>query len=459
MPLPSLLSIYKIAVGPSSSHTLGCINIGRAFRAALASLPPQDGLHLRVELLGSLAHTGRGHLSDLAVVAGLTGYSPEDPSAVSLAERNREIELAGTLTTPTLTVRFRPSEDLVLNVSRTPTRHPNTVVFHVIDCNGNEILNSEYLSVGGGTIVGPEPSAPATDSRAQATRTPESFSRALATCEEKNQDLLTYILEHEALVHGHSEAHVFARLATVWRIMEESVERGLSADGVLPGELHLQRRAQRMFANYIQSLREWKMLAREITLANIYAIAVAEENAGGGRVVTAPTCGSAGIVPAVLHMLQERYHLSDRRVHEGLAIAGFVGSIVVRHASISGAEVGCQGEVGVASAMAAAAACYLIGGTNQQIECAAEVALEHHLGLACDPVGGLVQIPCIERNAVGAVAALNASNLAFLSDGEHRVSFDNTVRAMKEIGHDMSCKYKETALGGLATNWLRRTQI
>ncbi len=232
--------------------------------------------------------------------------------------------------------------------------------------------------------------------------------------------------------------------------MTGAIDAGLQAEGVLPGRLKLPRRAAEMFTSFQRNIRHWRVLPQEVTLAAVYAIAVAEQNAAGGRVVTAPTCGSAGVVPAVLRMLQERFRLADEAIYDALLVAALVGGVVAANASIAGAEVGCQGEVGTASAMAAAAACHLLGGTVLQVESAAEMALEHHLGLTCDPVQGLVQIPCIERNAVGAVTALNSANLALLSSGAHRISFDQVVATMKQVGQDMSAKYKETALGGLA---------
>jgi len=249
---------------------------------------------------------------------------------------------------------------------------------------------------------------------------------------------------------GLDDATVEVSLAALWGVMSGAIDRGLKTEGLLPGTLMLERRASELYQDCQRDIRHFGLLSRDVTLPALYAMAVAEENASGGRVVTAPTCGSAGVVPAVLMMIQERFHIPERRIYGALLTASVVGGVVVENASIAGAEVGCQGEVGVASAMAAAAAVYCLDGTVPQAEAAAETALEHHLGLTCDPVGGLVQIPCIERNAVGAVTALNAANLALLGSGKHAISFDDAVAAMKQVGADMNCKYKETALGGLA---------
>jgi len=443
---PSVFSILKPGIGPSSSHTLGPALAARDFRKNLENSVAAGG-HLQVTLQGSLALTGKGHLTDQAVAAGLCGFDPEGDAPEGLhrvyetLRREDQIRLGGR------TFAFDPERDILFDPTTQDLPHPNTMRFRLLDGAGAPVKEETYLSVGGGRVRGgtipPLPTTP--DGGAAPT-----LQAALDHCLTESCDLARLALENEAAHHGRTEAEVYAQLSLLWRIMSACVEEGLVGEGFLPGRLRLERRASEMFESYQKNIRRWRLLSREITLATIYAIAAAEENAAGGRIVTAPTCGSAGVLPAVLMILKDRFHLPERAVCDGLLVAGFVGGIAAHNGSISGAEVGCQGEVGVAAAMTAAAACHMLEGTVSQVEFAAEVALEHHLGLTCDPVCGLVQIPCIERNAAGAVAALNAANLALLSQGRHLISFDKAVSALLAVGRDMSSKYKETALGGLA---------
>ena len=445
MRVPSVFDLLDTGIGPSSSHTLGPLRAARDFRGLLAARGI-DRAHVRVTLLGSLARTGKGHLTDLAVTAGLADYDPTDPSGPSLQAVYQMVRSAGGIRGGAV-LHFDPDRDILFDTTTLDLAHPNTLRFVARDDAGSPLLEEEYRSIGGGAVEGGTFGDAAARGRAASGF---SMARVLDACLERGMDLAQFVRENEEREHGLAPADVERRLEALWGTMTRSIEAGLATEGVLPGRLCLERRAPEMLEHLQGRAREWQVVSRETTLAAVYALAVAEENAAGGRVVTAPTCGSAGVVPATLKMLQERFLLSDERIHDALLAAGLVGLVVAVNASISGAEVGCQGEVGTASAMAAAAACQLLGGSALQAESAAETALEHHLGLTCDPVCGLVQIPCIERNAVGAVAALNAASLALLGSGKHQISFDRAVATLKEVGRDMDRKYKETALGGLA---------
>jgi L-serine dehydratase len=442
----SVLDVLKPAVGPSSSHTFGPLLAARDFAAHL----PEScllGTEIRVVLAGSLAHTGRGHLTDAAILAGLAGLGCEH-----LLGQGLQAVVAGlstdALPIPSLSGRpFRPRVRILFDPS-TPTPHPNMMRFEVRDDRGRVMRSIVYYSVGGGRLIGGSYAAAGTRSdHAPAF----SMSRVIAACEARREALVDYVRAAEESEYHHAPAAVDDHMRRMWDIMRRAMSAGLQQTGILPGRLGVERRAAGLLANY-QAQRACRgRFAPDTTLASIYAIAVAEENAAGGMVVTAPTCGSSGVLPACLRILQEKFLFTDSRICEALLVAGLIGSAAVARASIAGAVVGCQGEIGVASAMAAAACCYLLGGSvRAQIDRAAETALEHFLGLACDPVGGLVQIPCIERNAAGVVSALNAANLSLLSDGRDFVSLDATLDAMREIGYDMPDKYRETSLGGLA---------
>ena len=396
--MESIRQLYKIGCGPSSSHTMG------PRKAALIFGSRHPGAsRFKVTLYGSLAATGRGHLTDIAIIDALSPIGPTD-------------------------IKWLP--DTVLPF------HTNGMTFSAIDAAGNAMGNPwTVYSIGGGDIVEQgQPRSPAVSIY------PLSKIKDIQQwCEESGRSYWEYVDIHE----GHS---IWTYLAEVWHVMKEAVERGIEAEGVLPGGLGVRRKAVSYYvhaAGYNSSLK-----SRGLVYA--YALAVSEENAAGGRIVTAPTCGSCGIVPAVLYHLHSSKGFSEQRILRALATAGLFGNVVKHNASVSGAEVGCQGEVGVACAMAAAAASQLFGGTPAQIEYSAEMGLEHHLGLTCDPVCGLVQIPCIERNAYAAARALDANLYAAFSDGRHSVSFDRIVEVMKQTGHDIPSLYKETAQGGLA---------
>ena len=394
--MESIKEIYKIGIGPSSSHTMG------PKRAAERFLKKNNGAKaFRVTLYGSLAATGKGHLTDKAVLDVLT---PEAPTEIV----------------------WQPEVFLPF--------HPNGMKFEALDDADNVVDEWIVYSVGGGDIM-EEGESRVHNHVYEMTH----IADIQAWCEKTGHNYWEYVDQCEG-------PEVWDYLREVWQVMKEAVERGLEAEGALPGGLGVRRKAVTYYVHaqgYTGSLK-----SRGLTYA--YALAVSEENAAGGKIVTAPTCGSCGIVPAVLYHLHTSKGFSEERILRSLATAGIFGNVVKTNASVSGAEVGCQGEVGVACAMAAAASCQLFGGTPAQIEYSAEMGLEHHLGLTCDPVCGLVQIPCIERNAMAAARALDANLYSQISDGKHTVTFDRIVEVMKQTGHDLPSLYKETAQGGLA---------
>jgi len=396
--MESIREIYKIGNGPSSSHTIG------PRKAALSFLNKNIDYHaFKVTLYGSLALTGRGHLTDVA--------------------------LEDVFKDKTFEIIWKPEE--------TKEFHSNALLFEAFD--GVDIRKDECLvySVGGGRIVYDKLKAVKPE---KADLYPfHTMQEVLEWTQKTGKSFWEYVLEIEG-----EELNTY--LAEVWRVMKQAIANGIENEGVLPGPLGIRRKA---CSYYIKSKTMGEKLHPSARLF-AYSLAVSEENACGGQIVIAPTCGSSGILPSVLMHMQETYHFTDKKIIRALATAGLFGNMIKENASISGAEVGCQGEVGTACAMASAAATQLLGGGVTQIEYAAEMGLEHHLGLTCDPVAGLVQIPCIERNAHGAVRAIDAANFAFLSDGNHYISFDSTVAAMKQTGHDLPSLYKETSLGGLA---------
>ncbi len=456
--IPSIFSVFKKAVGPSSSHTTGALFCGADLAARLGTLYP-DGNVSRIDIIlaGSFAYTGEGHLTDKAAACGLSGYDIMTET-MGVNEKYSEFLKKGRLSVSGLDIPFS-EENIVFDRAASSLRHPNTLRFEVTDGAGGRRL-FEYISVGGGVIEGPyengillRKAGPETGMPAR----PENdlsghlcMDDVLAYCGANKMTFTEYAYKNEELNHGHDRAETMRRLLDIWSAMKANIKSGVTGTGELPGPLNLKRRAAQMHASYLSSAGKWRVLSEEITLAEIYAISVAEDNACGAKVVTAPTCGSAGVLPAVLRVLKDKYHRDPESVCDALAVAGLFGATAMKNASISGAYVGCQGEIGVAASMAAAAAAVMLEFDNEIVESAAEIALEHHLGLTCDPVGGLVQIPCIERNAAGAVSALNAANIAFLTDGQHNVSYDEALAAMQRTGMDMNEKYKETSLGGLA---------
>lgn len=395
--MDSVRDIFKIGIGPSSSHTMGP---RRAAERFLEHYP--EAIRFRVTLYGSLAATGKGHLTDKAILDILGSERTE------------------LVWEPTIFLPF----------------HPNGMRFAALDAAGDTLGTWEVYSIGGGFLS----EGPGQTQTTQVAYPYTTMDGILKWYGETGRIFWEYVLEYEG-------QPVFDHMREVWRVMREAVERGLEAEGVLPGGLGLQRKASAYYRR-ASGMREG-LRGRGLLFA--YALAVAEENAAGtGLIVTAPTCGSAGVLPAVLYYLYRHHDVPEKRIIRALATAGLIGAIVKENASISGAEVGCQGEIGVACAMAAAAVNQIFGGSPNQIEYAAEMGLEHHLGLTCDPVCGLVQIPCIERNAFAAARALDANMYAALSDGRHSISFDKVVRTMLETGHDLPSLYKETSTGGLA---------
>ena len=397
--MDSLKELYKIGNGPSSSHTMGPQKAAKIFRDK-----NPNAEFFKVELYGSLAATGKGHLTDWVIIETLK------PKACEIIWK------------PQIVKEF----------------HTNGMMFQAFDKEENLLETWEVYSVGGGSIMEASESRIGRSGIYPLTK----LEDIIKWCKDNCKELWEYVEEYE-------DKDIWAYLMKIWHSMEKTIDIGLSKTGVLPGTLKYPRKAQ-MF--YKKARREGSRL-KNTGLTFAYALAVSEENGGGGIVVTAPTCGACGVVPAVLRSIKEELSLDEEEILKGLGIGGLIGNLIKENASISGAEVGCQGEVGAACSMAAAIATYFYGGTLRQIEYAAEMALEHHLGMTCDPVGGYVQVPCIERNAVAAERALSAANYSLFTDGSHRVSFDEVVITMMETGKDLKCAYRETSEGGLAKNY------
>jgi L-serine dehydratase len=443
----SVFDLFSIGIGPSSSHTVGPMRAANRFVALLderGALPRVAGV--RVELYGSLGATGIGHGTPDAVVLGLEGHRPETVDPEHAVVRRQEIRADGKV----LLAGSHPvalDDDAVALLPRVvDPRHTNALKFTAVDTEGAVVAEKTYYSIGGGFVLADDEDEP------QAEHAPpypfETAAELLDRCATTGATIAELMLANETVVRD--EAEVRARLVEIWRVMRECIDAGCRTGGTLPGALRVRRRA----AGIYERLGAPGDPAQAMDWLNLAAMAVNEQNASGGRIVTAPTNGAAGIVPAVLfyalHYLPDRP--SEDAVVDYLLTAAAVAILFKRRASISGAEVGCQGEVGSACSMAAAGLTALLGGTAAQIENAAEIAIEHNLGLTCDPVGGLVQIPCIERNAVGAVKAVNAASLAMHGDGTHHVSLDQAIETMRQTGRDMLDKYKETSTGGLAVN-------
>lgn len=448
-----VLDLFRIGIGPSSSHTVGPMRAARRFVTELDAagrLTAATGV--RIVLYGSLGATGVGHGTIPAVVLGLAGFEPDrtDPDAV--APFLQQVTATQTLVLlGTHAVSFDLANDLVLEPDEALPAHPNGVTFTTVDADGAVLEQRSYYSVGGGFVVrDDEFDAPIAG---DLVPVPHPFTCAddlLARCAASGLDVAQLAMENE--VARRPVEHVRAALLEIWAAMQACVERGCRTDGELPGGLGVQRRAAGLRRS-LEAMGTTDPLTA-LDWVNLWAMAVNEENAAGGRVVTAPTNGAAGIVPAVLHYYRRFVPgSSDDGVIDFLLTAGAVGALFKMNASISGAEVGCQGEVGSACAMAAAGLAQVMGGTPAQVENAAEIALEHNLGLTCDPIGGLVQVPCIERNAMAATKAINAARLSLHSDGTHLVSLDDAIKTMRDTGRDMHDKYKETARGGLAVTF------
>ncbi len=451
----SIFDLFKIGIGPSSSHTVGPMRAARLFAMRLEHEGLLDRVaQVQVELYGSLGATGKGHGSDKAVILGLEGEEPATVDIDAIPGRLAQIrQIASLKLAGVRPVRFVDREDLHFYTKALPF-HANGMRFVALDATRNELSARTYYSVGGGFVVSEEVAA---DGSAQKRIAPDttvlplpfhSGDELLTQCRKNGLSIAQVMRANER--HWRGDAEIDAGLLEIWNVMQVCVARGIATDGVLPGGLKVKRRAA-----------EWhrKLAARGsadplalLDWVNLWALAVNEENAAGGRVVTAPTNGAAGIIPSVLHYYTRALDADDAGIVAFLLTAGAIGILYKENASISGAEVGCQGEVGVACSMAAGALAAVMGGTPEQVENAAEIGMEHHLGLTCDPVGGLVQIPCIERNAIASVKAINAARMALAGDGTHFVSLDQVIKTMWETGADMKTKYKETARGGLALN-------
>ncbi len=454
----SVFDLFKIGIGPSSSHTVGPMRAARMFATALAESGGLGGaMALRVELFGSLGATGRGHGTDKAVILGLLGETPEGVDVGSIAARVAAVRQAGSLDLlGKRSVAFREPDHLLFLRKSLPF-HPNGMRFAALDAANEAFFVRVYYSIGGGFVVDEARAEGESPLRADATPLPFPFhsgDELLALCQKHALSISQLMLENEKT--WRSEAEIRSGLLRIWDVMQACVRRGTASEGILPGGLKVRRRAallyQRLIENPEAGLRD-PLTAMD--WVNLYALAVNEENAAGGRVVTAPTNGAAGIIPAVLHYYTRFVPgAGDDGVVRFLLTAAAIGVLYKENASISGAEVGCQGEVGSACSMAAAGLAEVMGGRPEQVENAAEIAMEHNLGLTCDPIGGLVQVPCIERNAMAAIKAINASRMALRGDGEHFVSLDKVIRTMRDTGRDMKDKYKETARGGLAVNVL-----
>lgn len=453
----SLFDLFKVGIGPSSSHTVGPMVAANQFSHQLK----EHGLlgrvaHLKVDLYGSLGATGKGHGTGVAVLMGLEGELPEsiDPSGVS--ERVAQIESASM-------VRVLKEHSVALNVSQDLTYHridrlefhANGMVLEAFDEKGDSLHRATFYSVGGGFIV-EEDEHGKVSLVEDATELPHVFHDAetlVNLCRSTGKSIAEIMLENE--LAWRTENEVKQGILSIWSVMKECVQKGIQNEGILPGGLKVKRRAASLYRD-LSSKTRMDMITPSLGAmdwVNLYALAVNEENAAGGRVVTAPTNGAAGIIPAVLHYYWEFCpRSSEEGVIEFLLTAAAIGLLFKENASISGAEVGCQGEVGSACAMAAAGLAAATGGSPEQIENAAEIGMEHNLGLTCDPIGGLVQVPCIERNAMAAMKAINSASMALRGDGSHYVSLDKVIRTMRETGKDMNDKYKETSRGGLAVN-------
>lgn len=451
----SVFNLFSIGIGPSSSHTVGPMRAARQFASNLE----QEKLLLkvdrvRVDLYGSLALTGKGHGTDLAVLLGLEGETPEgiDPNQVhpkvETIRSTHRLNLMGKRS-----VVFDESKELIFHYDKQLPFHPNGMRFHAFDSEGKEIKTEVFYSVGGGFIVTHAAASADAHLGENAHHLPFPFKTAqglLDLCNQQKMTIEELMMANE--LTWRTEKEIREGLLNIWNVMKACVIRGCSVDGVLPGGLNVRRRAAGLLRSLSDPNRK-KTPAEVMEWVSLWALAVNEENAAGGRVVTAPTNGAAGVIPAVMHYYEKLVeNASDRGIITFMLTAGAMGILFKEGASISAAEMGCMGEVGVACSMAAAGLAAALGGSNEQIENAAEIGMEHNLGLTCDPIKGLVQIPCIERNTMGAIKAINAAMLGLQGDGSHRVSLDQVIATMRQTGHDMQDIYKETSLGGLAVN-------
>jgi L-serine dehydratase len=451
----SVFDLFKVGIGPSSSHTVGPMRAAAMFALSLE----KEGLldqtaSVKAELYGSLGATGKGHGSDIGIMLGLMGQTPDTVDVDAVPGLIKAVRAQQTLALlARQPIAFCEKEHLLMYRREALAEHPNGMQFSAFDAAGSLLRQSKYLSVGGGFVVTVGARNDQVLTAYQQVPYPfTSGDELLAVCQRQGLTISEVMWANERT--WRSDAEIRCQLLSLWRTMRECVQRGLTHEGTLPGPFRVQRRAPVLAAQL--RARAERVLSDPLSVldwVNVYAFAVNEENAAGGRVVTAPTNGAAGVIPAVLHYYDKFIaNATDEGVMEFLMTAAAIGILYKLNASISGAEVGCQGEVGVACSMAAAGLAAVMGGSPGQIENAAEIGMEHNLGLTCDPIGGLVQVPCIERNAMGAVKALNAARMALQGDGQHVVSLDKVIKTMRETGADMKTKYKETARGGLAVN-------
>lgn len=449
----SVFDLFSIGIGPSSSHTVGPMIAANRFLNMLDDHILKTK-RILINLYGSLALTGVGHATDLAILNGLEGFAPNSVNPKEMKPRMQQIKSDNKLNLGQKhIINFVYNQDFCFLQKETLAKHSNGMTISAFDENNNLILTETFYSIGGGFVVTDEEFDVPNETLTPEPYTFNSAKELLDVCQTNNFSIADLMLKNES--SWQSEAQVKDRLKEISDVMEKCIDNGCKHDGILPGGLNVKRRAPAL-AKKLMAKQGVHSIFEEADIMNhlnLYAMAVNEENAAGGTIVTAPTNGAAGIIPAVMHYCKlavKDYSVSHMQIY--LLTAAAIGILYKKGASISGAEVGCQGEVGVASSMAAGALTAVLGGTIYQIENAAEIAMEHHLGMTCDPVAGLVQIPCIERNAMGAVKAVNAARLAMIGDGEHHISLDKVIQTMKQTGHDMQTIYKETSLGGLAVN-------
>lgn len=452
----STLNLFSIGIGPSSSHTVGPMRAARLFGLEVFAKQLLEKIkRVKIDLYGSLALTGKGHGTDFAVVLGLKGETPEgiDPNSVKemMEKIRKDKEL---LFLDIIPIPFNEEKDLIFHKDKVLPYHPNGMRFTVFDQDNHELLSLVYYSVGGGFVVNHEQAAGNLSIVENKHIVPFPFktgAELLKKAEENGFTIAELMMENEK--SWQPDYVVREKLLHIWDVMQKCIDRGCQETGILPGGLNVRRRAHVLYEHLHSTKDKVKNPAEIMEWVSLFALAVNEENAAAGRVVTAPTNGAAGVIPAVLkYYTQFIEGANDEGVIRFLLTAGAIGVLYKEGASISAAEMGCMGEVGVACSMAAAGLTAALNGTNQQIENAAEIGMEHNLGLTCDPIMGLVQIPCIERNTMGAIKAINAANLSLRGDGTHRVSLDQVIATMKETGHNMQSIYKETSLGGLAVN-------
>lgn len=449
----SVFDLFSIGIGPSSSHTVGPMKAACQFARDMPEEIVKKIHRLHIELFGSLAFTGKGHGTDMAILSGLEGCLPDTVDPDQLRPRAEQIIASKKIHFANQTIFFDYEKDLEFNKKDLLPVHTNGMRFTLYDQNNHNLYSKIYYSIGGGFILNEDDINHPTTYEIQVQPYPfSSTAELLQQCLQHKLSIADLMLQNESALH--QEKIVKKRMLLIGDVMQNCINKGCQTIGTLPGGLNIQRRAPLLFQKLQQKGRpQSHELTDSMSWLNLYAIAVNEENAAGSRVVTAPTNGAAGVIPAVLHYWLDFYPRAKiEDTIPFLLTAGAIAILYKKRASISGAEVGCQGEVGVAASMAAAALTAVLGGTIQQIENAAEIAMEHHLGMTCDPIAGLVQIPCIERNAMGAVKAVNAARLALLGDGQHFVSLDKVIATMKQTGRDMMSIYKETSLGGLAAN-------